>query len=140
MSAPTPSLRCRELSRKPWVMPTSVRIEVTENEISRMLSSVRTGRNRTFSQTSLKTTLLRRSDNLQLRSLRLIQRELFVRKVKIHLHFDHVKRYAIFILGAVDIDVRGKHHAIVLLPLRISGIADQSARFFIPHCLANDGE
>src|ERR1700761_4480788 len=84
-SAPTPSLRFSELSRNPWVMPTSVRIRVTEPAISRTLSKVRAGRKRIFSQTSLKITLFRRSDHFQLGIRGLIQHEFVGAQSQIHL-------------------------------------------------------
>src|SRR5579863_2542987 len=140
-SAPTPSLRFSEPSIKPRVRPTRVRIRVTCRPISRMLSRVRTGRKRTFSQTSLKTTLFRRSDDVQLRSLGLIQNEFVVGQREIHLHVDDFERHAVSVLQAIDIDVGGKLRAVVLLPFRIAGIADDRARArFIVHGLPGDAE
>ena len=68
ISAPTPAWRLRESSIKPLLRPTIVRISVTGTAISRILSNVRAGLCRTFSQTSFTIIFAHRDQGRKARS------------------------------------------------------------------------
>src|SRR5436190_18086992 len=143
MSAPTPRVRRAESSSSPWLTPIRHKIRVTGTPMSRTLSRLRIGLNSMFSRTILYVTLPLLSSSLswrrrgrteaffreraKLRSLRLRQRELVGAQTFVDVELDHGHHHRILVARPIEHDLFGKGHAVICLPLAITGVGEDVA-------------
>ena len=69
----------------------------------------------------------RLADHLQGGAFRLVEHELIVRHAFVDVHLDDVDHHAVFVPRAVDLDMLGKRHVVVGLPLGVAGVGEDIA-------------
>src|SRR5581483_5541921 len=127
-SAPTPLARLAESSSMPRLRPTSVRIRVTGTAIRKTLRALRIGLCFRFSTMSLPVTGCPFSGAAPVREA---SAPPAARRAEAS---DRVparwplQDHCVFVLRAVDLDVLGKRHAIVGLPVTVPGIGQDIPR------------